>query len=109
MADVFQLHDATPEGVRAVKFSGRMDVADWERFFLRFRKLVADGETAWDLDLGGLTMLNSQDIGMVVRCQASLAKAEGRLRLFAPEGSKILELLRYTKVDQIIEVQSSPN
>jgi anti-sigma B factor antagonist len=53
------------------------------------------------LDLGGLEMIDSTGVGIIVMCHARLEKAGGSLRIAGAKGI-IQEILHMTHVDRIV-------
>ena len=54
------------------------------------------------LDLGGLDMIDSTGVGIIVMCHARLEKAGGSLRIAGAQGI-IQEILHMTHVDRIVQ------
>ena len=53
------------------------------------------------LDLGGLDMIDSTGVGIIVMCHAKLEKAGGSMRIAGAHGI-IQEILHMTHVDRIV-------
>jgi anti-sigma B factor antagonist len=54
-------------------------------------------------DLGGISLMDSTGVGLLVACYGRLRKAGGDLRLAALQ-PRIQEILRMTSVDRVIKV-----
>jgi len=67
------------------------------------RRLVADGVRRVLLNLDKVTYTDSSGMGEIIACYSILREHEGMLKLVQVP-SKVLELLRITKLDTVVEI-----
>jgi len=70
------------------------------------RRLVADGVRRVLLNLDKVTYTDSSGMGEIIACYSILREHEGMLKLVQVP-PKVLELLRITKLDTVVEIFSS--
>jgi anti-anti-sigma factor len=81
------------DDVSVLAVSGELDIAGVEEFIARAAALLEDGRDV-DLDLSGVTFIDSSGLGALVRVQKAAGSAGRRLRLSDVPRSvaRILEL-----------------
>jgi anti-anti-sigma factor len=83
-----------PDGSLALAVAGELDISGVDEFLARAGDLVESGADPVDLDLGGVTFIDSSGLGALVRLQKTVTSTGRRLQLVnVPRPvSRILEL-----------------
>jgi anti-sigma B factor antagonist len=68
----------------------------------KLAELLKENQKKVVFDLGGVTLLDSTGVGIIVMCHAKLKKCGGALRLARVNGM-VGDTLRLTSVDKLIE------
>ena len=95
---VAEIRDGAPH---VVAVAGELDIAVTDQFLARCREALGDPSDVLELDLGGVTFIDSTGIGALVRIQQE-AKAAGttlRLTHVPRQVSRVLDL---TGLDQLL-------
>jgi anti-sigma B factor antagonist len=94
-------------GDRTVRLIGELDLASFETALAELEPLIAEGGDL-ELDLEGLTFLDSSGIRVLIKCRTGL-EGRGRLRLrgASPHVAKILEIAGLRDIGVRMEDRSS--
>lgn len=100
------IHEDTAHGVPVLVLSGRLTLESFGQLKDRVRRLVDDGTSQLILDLRGVSYVDSIGVAELVRSHVIFANRGGRL-LLAAVPPHLTQLLRLTKLDQIVESSRS--
>jgi anti-anti-sigma factor len=90
-----------------LKISGMMVDADAMKLNDRVKNLVVQGTKNIILDLSDVKLMNSCfGLGILTACWACVNRSGGRLTIANPS-PKVSQLLRMTKLDQILKIADS--
>ncbi|MBB3021564.1 anti-anti-sigma factor [Microvirga lupini] len=88
------------QGIAFVRLSGRLDAAAAPHVLSRLKDAVADGRSRLAVDLSEVSFIDSTGLGTLVSGLKAARRAEGDLRLVAPN-SQAQRLLRLTTLDRV--------
>jgi anti-anti-sigma factor len=101
---MFKISEIIEEDIAILQLSGVMLDAEVMQLNERIRKLSAGHITNIILDIGEVKTMNSCfGLGILVANWGCLNRSGGKLVLAAP-GKKVLQLLRITRLDQLLEI-----
>lgn len=93
--------------VRILKISGIMVDINAMRLNEKVKSLLAEGAKKIVLDLSEVKLMNSSfGLGIITACWASVNRAGGKMTIANPS-AKVTQLLKITKLDQILEISDS--
>lgn len=96
----------TEQGVALVRLSGRLDAAAAPQILARLKDIVAEGQSRLAVDLSEVSFVDSTGLGTLVSGLKAARKAEGDLRLVAPN-SQVQRLLRLTTLDRVFVISDT--
>jgi len=96
-------YEDSPEGIRYIRLTGRMDVEGTHEVDLKFTSLSACQKLFVLVDLSGVEFLSSLGLGTLVRSAKAQMSRTGMLALFSPTPA-VARVLQATQVDQILQV-----
>ena len=93
-----------PPDISVLEMNGRIILGNSSREVeLKLAQLLSDQAQKIIFDLGGVTILDSTGIGILVVCQGKVTKAGGRLRIAGASGF-VEETLKITGVDKLLQL-----
>jgi anti-sigma B factor antagonist len=93
-----------PPDISVLEMHGRIILGNSSREVeLKLAQLLSDQAKKIIFDLGGVTILDSTGIGILVVCQGKVAKAGGRLRIAGASGF-VEDTLKTTGVDRLLQL-----
>jgi len=93
-----------PPDISVLEMNGRIILGNSSREVeLKLAQLLSDQAKKIIFDLGGVTILDSTGIGILVVCQEKVTKANGRLRIAGASGF-VEETLKITGVDKLLQL-----
>ena len=93
-----------PPDISVLEMHGRIILGNSSREVeLKLAQLLSDQAKKIIFDLGGVTILDSTGIGILVVCQGKVAKAGGRLRVAGASGF-VEDTLKTTGVDRLLQL-----
>jgi anti-sigma B factor antagonist len=93
-----------PPDISVLEMHGRIILGNSSREVeLKLAQLLSDQAKKIIFDLGGVTILDSTGIGILVVCQEKVAKAGGRLRIAGASGF-VEDTLKTTGVDRLLQL-----
>jgi len=95
------VHEDTPDGVRIIRLSGRLDIEGNEAISLRFNTLTVSGGQAVVVDLSGVEFLGSIGISTLVTGAKNVKLRRGVLALFGARAN-VASALERTNIPGII-------
>jgi len=95
------LHEDTPEGVRIIRLTGRMDIEGNEAVALRFNTLTVTGGAAIIVDLSGVEFLSSLGISTLVTGAKNVKLRHGVLAFYGARPN-VLGALERTNITKMI-------
>lgn len=87
-----------------IDFDPSFGINNWASLEFFYQKEIKEGFIFWDFDLGRLGYINSMMLGLLVGFNTMLASRGGKLRLLTPSDSRIADLIKLSRLDQIIEM-----
>jgi anti-anti-sigma factor len=97
MADAATLEIARDaQGTVHARLAGELDMASAEEVRTRLYDALGGGAQELNLDLSGLTFLDSAGVELLFRVREDLAMRQIPLRLYVPEGALIRRTLEVT-------------
>ena len=99
-----QLEDSS--GAVLVELGGRLDALQADYLYSVLKKRIRDGQRRWILDLENVDFISSMGLGMLVRLNARVRKAQGEVKL-ARVGGLVGEALKITGLDRILQMYPS--
>lgn len=90
-------HEDTPDGIRIIRLSGRMDIEGTVAIDLPFSTLVAAGGRAIVVDLSGVEFLGSLGMGTLVMAAKNLEARKGLMVMCGATGT-VEKALQRTKL-----------
>ncbi len=94
----------SPEGVRTVSITGRLDIPGTDEIATRFAALTSVANRKILLDLTEVSFLASIGIRAIISNAKALASRGGKMVLCVQGGSSIEKTLETTGVDALIEM-----
>lgn len=89
--------------ITVVEFGGRITLGnESQRIEPLVRGLLNRSEKKLIFDLSGVDYIDSTGIGIVAFCSAAVAQADGALRLTLVSGGRVEQVLKATRLDNII-------
>jgi anti-anti-sigma factor len=89
--------------IAVLEMSGRIVLGnDSKNVEWKLAELLKENQKKVVFDLGGVTVVDSTGVGIIVMCHAKLKKCGGTLRI-AGVGGMVEDTLRLTSVDKLIE------
>ena len=95
------------EGVTLFKPSGRLDAAAAPDLLARLKGAIAEGQVRLAIDLAAVSFVDSSGLGALVSGLKAARRAEGDLRLIAPN-QQVQRLLRLTTLDRVFVIAEAP-
>ncbi len=93
-----------PPDITVLEMSGRIILGNNSRDVeLKLAEILGDHAKKIIFDLGGISMLDSTGVGILVVSQAKIKKEGGELRIAGPAGV-VAEILQMTSVDKLVRV-----
>lgn len=91
-------------GVGVLELRGKLLMGNDSRQVERaIEEWIKSGAKSVIFDLGGLEMIDSTGVGIIVMCHGKLEKARGSLRVAGAKGI-IRDILHMTHVDRIVKI-----
>jgi anti-sigma B factor antagonist len=93
--------------IAVLEMNGRIVLGnDAKNVEWKLAELLKENQKKVVFDLGGVTVLDSTGVGIIVMCYAKLKKSGGALRIAGAQ-AMVDETLRVTSVDKLIEFYPS--
>jgi anti-sigma B factor antagonist len=90
--------------IEVLEMSGRIVLGNNSRDVeLKLAEILRENRKKIIFDIGGITLVDSTGIGILVVCQGKIAKAGGALRIAGATGL-VDEILKITNVDKILHL-----
>lgn len=78
---------------------------DWEEFSTASRARLEEGVRDWSFDLRRINFINSLILGAIIGFNMVLQAGKGNLSLLVEPGSRVVQLIRLSKIDRIVSVR----
>lgn len=91
-----------------VAFHSSPTADEWSDLEQGIRASLQEGVLSWRFDLCNLRFCDSHGLGMWLRMNSLIRDASGQASFVIREPSRILELFRLTKLDQVVDVEIHP-
>jgi anti-sigma B factor antagonist len=104
-AEPATFHRCDRDGVRTLRVSGEIDLAVGTRFEEELAAVVAEAHSPADVDLSGVTFIDSSGLHALIRAQDEVASTDVRLVLVNPSKAcrQVFEVTDTTHLFEIAE------
>lgn len=93
--------------IEVLTLSGSLTLGrDAQEFEKAVEQLASDGQNRIVVDLREVSFVDSAGIGILVGCHGKVTASGGKFRV-AGAGSRVMNVLRITKVDSLLRVDAS--
>ena len=99
-----ELTTRTEGGSTVVALSGSVQHGDAARFTEEVEKLLGRGQSRFVFDFRALRYIDSTVLGVTIASLKRAVERSGSVRVVAPRGSKVRDILTITAVDRALEV-----
>lgn len=88
-----------------VVFHANPNAQGWGELVQQVDKLLDRGVLQWEFDIQNMRFCDSHGLGMWLKINTRIRDAEGRASYLVREPSRVLDLFRLTKLDQVLDLR----
>lgn len=88
-----------------VVFHANPNAEGWGKLEQEVDQLLGRGVLRWEFDIREMRFCDSHGLGMWLRINTRIREADGRAFYLVREPSRVLDLFRLTKLDQVLDLR----